>query len=151
MIVRWLCALLLPFILTAQEPISYSPEELSTASLTALVEKDPKDPFLEEGPSFTYLFFLLLVFLFLVGLIIWAFKKIQKASESHTQNERIKILEQKHLSPKTLLYLLKVDGKKVLISESQIHVQSLFEGDIQPFKMPEKKDISPKMIEDALK
>lgn len=151
MIFRWLCMALLPFILTAQEPVSYSSEELSKASLTALIEKDSTDPFLEEGASFTYLFFLLLVFLFLVGLIIWAFKKIQNASQSHTQNERIKILEQKHLSPKTLLYLLKVDGKKVLVSESQIHVQSLFEGDIQPFKIPEKKAISPKTVEDALK
>ena len=64
----------------------------------------------------------------------WALRKLQRGAHTKHPSSRIKLLETKVLSPKTTLHLIKVDGNKVLIAESQVHAASVFEGKIEPFK-----------------
>lgn len=64
--------------------------------------------------------------LLLVFLTIWALKKISHGKfGGFGSQKKINIIEKKPLSPKTLLYLIELEGKKILISESQVEVRSL--------------------------
>ncbi len=62
----------------------------------------------------------------LVFITIWGLKKLKQGRlGGFGVQKKIVILEKKPLSPKTLLYLLELDGKKILLSESQVEVKML--------------------------
>jgi flagellar protein FliO/FliZ len=64
--------------------------------------------------------------LLLVFLTLWLLRKLtQGRIGSFGTQKKIKILEKRPLSHKTMLYLLELDGKQVFISESQLEVKSL--------------------------
>ncbi len=64
--------------------------------------------------------------LVLVFFTVWILKKIgQGKFGGFGSQKKINIIERKPLSPKTLLYLIEVEGKKILISESQAEVRAL--------------------------
>lgn len=72
------------------------------------------------------------IVLTLAGLILflllsaWALKRITgNRGGFFGSSKGIKILERKAISPKSALYLIEVQGKKVLISESQYEVRAL--------------------------
>lgn len=56
---------------------------------------------------------------------IFFLKRLNKGKFRFGGEKSIDILERKALSQKTVLYLIKVDGKKVLISESQLEVRPI--------------------------
>ncbi len=47
--------------------------------------------------------------------------RLQKGAE----NPRIEILEKRMMSPKTMLYLIQVDGKQILFAESHLEIKAL--------------------------
>ena len=62
----------------------------------------------------------------LVFITIWGLKKLKQGRlGGFGAQKKIVILEKKPLSPKTLLYLLELDGKKILLSESQVEIKML--------------------------
>ena len=62
----------------------------------------------------------------LVFLTIWCLKKLKQGRlGGFGSQKKIIILEKKPLSPKTLLYFIELDGKKILLSESQVEVKML--------------------------
>lgn len=64
--------------------------------------------------------------LLLVFLTLWALRKISHGRVGNFGSQKkIKIIEKRPLSPKTVLYLLELDGKQVFISESQLEVRSI--------------------------
>ncbi len=69
----------------------------------------------------------LLGILLLLVFVAWGVRRLQRGgSFSQIQiNRRIKILERRPLSPKSVLYLIEYDGKRVLIAESQLEVRPL--------------------------
>jgi flagellar biogenesis protein FliO len=68
----------------------------------------------------------LVALLILVILTVWMFKRLSHGRlRSFNSMKSIKILEKRPLSPKSMLYLLEVEGKRVLIAESQFHVRHL--------------------------
>ena len=75
--------------------------------------------------------------LFLCGVLIanlWFVKKwLNKEITLSRSVHRIQVLERKAVSQKTILYLIKVDGEKLLLSESQSQIDILYKGDIKPF------------------
>jgi flagellar protein FliO/FliZ len=84
----------------------------------------------ENMPSYEGAFVKMLLtlggLLLLVFATIWFLRKITNGRfGSLGTQKKIQILEKKPLSPKTLLYLIEIDGKKVLISESQFEVRTL--------------------------
>lgn len=85
---------------------------------------------LEHAPSYEGTLIKMLTtlagLLILVFLTLWLLKKISSGrfGGSNT-SKKIVILEKRPLSPKTLLYLVELEGKKILISESQLEVRML--------------------------
>ena len=64
--------------------------------------------------------------LLLVFLTLWALRKLTHGKVgSFGSQKKIKILERKPLSPKSVLYLIEIDGKQVIVSESQLEVRSI--------------------------
>lgn len=80
----------------------------------------------EYKPAFMKMFLILLLLLVLVFITFWMFKRIMKV-RLHQSNltKSIKIIEKRALSPKSILYLIEVEGKKVMISESNLEVRKI--------------------------
>ncbi len=76
---------------------------------------------------------ILLVLIILIFVTIWMFRRFSfgKFSTSNSSSKGIRILEKRALSPKTMLYVLEVKGKKTLIAESQLEVKSLMDLEIE--------------------
>ena len=73
-------------------------------------------------PEFQGAFFkmiLAVIAVIVLGFItFWAFRKLTRARiEAANSNKAIKVLEKRILSPKSILYLIEYEGKKILISE----------------------------------
>ena len=82
----------------------------------------------------------------LVGLLLVIFLGvilIRKLSSSRTKHmnllKSVKVLERRPLSPKSVLYLIEVAGRKILLSESQLEVRSIANLDWieEPLKEPQ--------------
>jgi flagellar biogenesis protein FliO len=72
------------------------------------------------------MFFSLLVVAALLGLTIWFIRRLMRYRfEKSGGVEAIKILEKKMISPKTMLYFVEIEGKKVLLAESQLEVRQV--------------------------
>jgi len=61
------------------------------------------------------------------------FKKLVKNRITTSNHRSIQIIEKRPLSPKSMLYLLMVDGKKVLLTESHLQIKQLplYEDDLE--------------------
>lgn len=82
-----------------------------------------------EG-AFVKMFLTLL--LLVVGIVgtIWFLKRLSRGRMGGSSGRSIVILEKKALSPKTMLYVIEVEGKQALIAESQLEVKRIME--LQP-------------------
>ena len=67
----------------------------------------------------------LLGLLALVFATFWFLKRMGKGKFRMGSGHAIHILEKRSLSPKTFLYVVEIEGKHVLISESQLEVRGL--------------------------
>lgn len=104
--------------------LSYAEDALPPSPMETFISKT------EGVPSYEATFFKMLLTLagliILVFLTIWILKKATNGRfGSMGSQKKINILEKKPLSPKTLLYLIELDGKKILISESQLEVRTI--------------------------
>lgn len=79
-----------------------------------------------EG-AFIRMLVTLLGLIILVFATIWVLRKMGKGRFTFSAGKSIQILEKRHLSPKSVLYLIEIAGKQLLISESQLEVRSLTE------------------------
>lgn len=109
------------------------------ASLSLLVAADapllqpvppPSAPALDETASFSYeasFFKMLLTLLGLLVLIIvtvWFLRRVSQGQfRKGSKEQAIQILEKRPLSAKSMLYLIEIDQKQILISESQLEVR----------------------------
>lgn len=108
---------------------------LSLASLIADEEVPSLDnassaSLVESTASYEDMF--LKTILALVGLLLIVFigiMVIRKLSSSRTKHmnllKSVKVLERRPISPKSILYLIEVAGRKILISESQFEVRPI--------------------------
>jgi flagellar biogenesis protein FliO len=79
------------------------------------------------------------MFLALIGLIVaifftvWLLKKLSQGRwAGGNSNRAIKIIEKRPLSPKTMLYIIDVDGQQSVIAESQLEIKHLM--NLEEFK-----------------
>jgi flagellar biogenesis protein FliO len=77
-----------------------------------------------EG-AFLKMFLTLLALIVGIFACVWILKRLARGSFSQSSGKSIKILEKKPLSPKTMLYIIEVDGQETLIAESQLEVKKL--------------------------
>ena len=62
----------------------------------------------------------------LIFLTVWMMRRLSSGRLVRgNTTQSIKILEKRPLSQKSMLYLVEVDGKRILISESQLEVRPL--------------------------
>jgi flagellar protein FliO/FliZ len=87
------------------------------------------DPVALSGDYGALLGKMLLSLLILVVLMVGSFLLLRRLMQGRLQRgmaERsIQILEKRMISPKSVLYLIEVDGKKVLLAESHLEVRRL--------------------------
>ena len=144
-----ICTLLtLPLALRAESPPSKEQQSIlsplpaaQTASTNAPnAPNAPKDPEAPESlhvpmpdeiqmPTYEGAF--LKMILTLVGLValvfisVWLLKKLTQGKIGSFGKKHINIIERKPLSPKTILYIIEVDGKQILVAESQLEIKTL--------------------------
>lgn len=123
-----------------------SPLAAETAKEKPIIEKEiPLPDELKEGDTggesrfMSEFFNMLLVLVFIVVLLYagsWMFRRMltQRTMQMNVTS-KIKVLEQRSLSPKSALYIITAFGKTMLISESQNGVKFLSE-------LPEDENLS---------
>ena len=81
-------------------------------------------PPIEYKGAFIKMMVSLLAVIVLGSITIWSFKRLAK-SRVYTANlnKEIKILEKRVLSPKSILYLIEYNGKKMIVSESHLDMK----------------------------
>lgn len=88
------------------------------------VEEVPAPPSYEHALGKMLL--TLLGLIVLIFLTVWVMRKLTSGRvRSMNQNRAIRILEKRPLSQKSVLYLVEIEGKQVLLSESQLEVRAL--------------------------
>ena len=124
------CVFLFSFSLRADYSLSQIQGSTDTSLTREIVHLD-EEPLLEsdaivEPQEFNYwqqffrMMFILGLILGVVLLIAWILKSYLNKRIKHvnTQN-RIKVLERRNLSQKSMLFLVEVEGKKMVVSDSQ--------------------------------
>ena len=96
------------------------------------LEETPIENFSEEFGVENYeknlikVFSLLVLLITFLGFSIWFMKRFfNRKMLSNSVGKSIHILEKRMLSPKSILYVVEVNGKRVLISESQLEIRKL--------------------------
>jgi flagellar biogenesis protein FliO len=102
-------------------------EALSQLTDTPLPPTDGMDlPSGDYGFAIIKLFLSLIVVAGLLGLTIWFLRRlIRYKLEKGGTAQAIKVLEKKMISPKTMLYFVEIEGKKIILAESQLEVRQL--------------------------
>lgn len=101
-----------------------------TGHAEVTIPGQPQHEVVVTPPSYEHALGKMLLTLFglivLILLTVWIMRRLSAGRLGRTNADHaIKILEKRALSPKSMLYLLDVEGKHVLISESQLEVRAL--------------------------
>jgi len=81
---------------------------------------------MDYKPAFLKMIFILIALLAMIFLVFWLFRKLSSLRTNQANlTKNIKIIETRVISPKSMLYLIEVNGKKVLISESNLEVRKI--------------------------
>lgn len=112
-----LCAI---FSTAFAEDIPLSIADLRAENEATLFENNSPDRF---ESAFKRMLWILAGIIILIVLTVWMGKRLLKTKIEQTNRiSSIKIIEKRPLSPKTMLYLVEIDDKKVLLSESHLEV-----------------------------
>ncbi len=66
-------------------------------------------------------------------LVAWVLKRIMNTRiQQINETSTIRILERRHLAPKSAIYLVEVEGKKIVIAESPAGIHPLTELEKEP-------------------
>ncbi|NDD58848.1 MAG: hypothetical protein EBZ47_06315 [Chlamydiae bacterium] len=110
---------------TSPSPASPTPPE------TALPSESMNIPGTEpmKIPSYEGTFVkMILTLAGLIGLVIltvWLLKKLTQGRIGAFGKKNISVLERRPLSPKTVLYVIEMEGKRMLVAESQLEIKTL--------------------------
>jgi flagellar biogenesis protein FliO len=77
-----------------------------------------------EG-AFLKMFLALIALIVGIFFTVWLLKKLTQGKWAGGSSKAIKIIEKRPLSPKTMLYIIDVDGQQSVIAESQLEVKHL--------------------------
>lgn len=103
------------------------PSPPTTTEHPAAAPYDPLDatPISYEG-AFTKMLLVLAGLIVLIFLTVWILRQISQGKFTGGASYRtIKILERKALSPKSSLYIVEIEGKRIMIAESQVEVRCI--------------------------
>lgn len=87
-----------------------------------------------EG-AFLKMFLTLIALLVAIFFAAWALKRLAHGRFMQMNSSKnIKVIEKRALSPKTMLYVVEADGKRVLLAESQLEVKRLLSLEPEPLE-----------------
>ncbi|HEV3270515.1 MAG TPA: flagellar biosynthetic protein FliO [Candidatus Rhabdochlamydia sp.] len=114
---------------------------VSSASLFAQMENTSQDPHVNDLPysvskelmpfpdsaSFTRMWITIAAALALLFVTLWLLRRFKTGhfKKFGGNSSTFTIIERKTLSPKTMLYIVEINNKRLLISESQVEVRTL--------------------------
>ncbi len=112
--------------------IVYIPDEkgdLAPASPPDALEsltQAPSIPPGDFGATFVKMILTMVAIVVLLFFTFWFLRRlIQQRLQKGVGEQAIQILEKRMISPKTMLYLIEVDKKKILIAESHLEIKRL--------------------------
>jgi len=80
----------------------------------------------DYGVSFVKMFLTLIALMLLFGVTVWFLRRlIRQRLERGTGEQLIHILEKKMISPKTMLYVVELEGQKILLAESHLEIRKI--------------------------
>ncbi len=83
-------------------------------------------PAAEYGTAIIQMLLTFVALIVLLGVSFWFIRRlIQNRLQKGVGDQEIHILEKRMISPKTMLYLVEVDNKKILLAESHLEVRKL--------------------------
>lgn len=107
----------------------FTPEEL--AQTESLQQMAPPVPPGDYGIAFVKMLLTLIALAVLLFATFWFLRRlIQQRLQKGVGTRSIQVLEKRMISPKTMLYLVEVEKKKILLAESHLEIKRLesFEG-----------------------
>lgn len=87
---------------------------------------------LYEALFFKTLLVLFIIIFVIAAVMIFYRRFSNNRFRSLNVQKHIKVIENRPISPKTMLYLIEIAGKKVLLAESQMEVRRIQEIDFEP-------------------
>ena len=104
--------------------------EDSTSDVPSIVEDNSKGVSIVEETNFQKTFIKMLITLVVIIALVFItfimFKRLMHTRmKSGNISKSIKILEKRVISPKSVLYLIEVENKKVLIAESHLEIRPI--------------------------
>lgn len=106
----------------------YTPDEKGDIATleNVMAESINQMPTGDLGAAFAKMLITLLALVLLLFISYWFLRKIiQNRLQKGVGNAAIQVIEKRMISPKTMLYLVEVDNKKVLLAESHLEVKRL--------------------------
>jgi len=94
--------------------------------LSSGIETPPLPSSVDYGAALIKMFLTMIAIIVLFFLSYYFLRKLlRNRLERGTENQSIHILEKKMISPKTMLYLIELDNKKILLAESQLEIKKI--------------------------
>lgn len=103
-------------------------EELTVENFLTQADEEiyPSVSGTEYKPAFFKMLLILIALISLIFLTFWIFKRMMRMRVTQANmTKNIKVLEKRVISPKSMLYLVEIEGKRVLISESNLEVRKI--------------------------
>ena len=117
-------------LLTSIQPIEPQNPK-SEIPMESPLQGHDEPPHLESTTKIYESAFIKVIF-FLIGLLVFVFavffifKKFSSSRIKHSNHFRtIKLLEKRAISPKSMLYLIEIGGRKILLAESQLEIRNI--------------------------
>lgn len=90
------------------------------------LDQVPPPPPGDFGATFVKMILTMVAIVALLFFTFWFLRRlIQQRLQKGVGEQSIQILEKRMISPKTMLYLIEVDKKKILIAESHLEIKRL--------------------------
>lgn len=114
-------------------PIYVPDQNGDLASLHPTLAQTASDmPAGDLGAAFAKMCLSLVALIALLVVSYWFLKRLmQNRMQKNSENAAIHILEKRMISPKTMLYLIEVDKKKIVIAESQLEIKKISEDPLE--------------------
>jgi len=116
-----------------KEPIAEPETPPVLVSEPAEVQPETRGPEVMRT-KYETVFIKMMAILFLIalaaGFVVWLYRRFN-FTKMHQLNylRTIKVIEKRPLSPKTMLYLVEINGKQIMLAESQLEVRQVMEFD----------------------
>jgi len=126
LIIFSICSCLCVQIRVYADEITHNQENFFSQNDLNKEDPYPTIPTPEYKPAFFRMLLILIALIALIFFTFWIFRRLMRM-RVHQANltKNIKILEKRVISPKSMLYVIEIEGRRVLISESNLEVRKI--------------------------